>query len=384
MLAEGLQRGGVRPRSSNAAWWLDAARAMGSVACELAEESESNRKISPRIVDLMKASGLHRLLQPASFGGADRPIADLVDAVGIVARQYGSAGWVLAVLAGHALDVREFSHEAQADVWGADPDALACSSYAPMGKVEKVEGGYRLSGLYPFASGCDYAQWAVLGVMRPAGDPAATSPNPMMRMIVPMGDAHIVDDWQTLGLRGTGSKSLRFDDVFIPQHRTYTPVSIEGTANPMTLMMAMANMALAAVDAFVESQKGKPGTRGRVPPAESELTQMLVGQSYAEAEAAAILIRDAAARPLSQSGDLSLEVRAQIRGMSGLIARLATQAVDRLQITSGGHGIYDRSPIQRLFRDVHSAAQHVSMNPEMAFRQSGVMRMAPQNYRPMM
>jgi 3-hydroxy-9,10-secoandrosta-1,3,5(10)-triene-9,17-dione monooxygenase len=385
MQAEVLSLDRSALQSSQPGWWLEAASVMGEAAARCADASEAGRRMADPVIEAMKSTGLHRILQPASFGGADLTIAELIDAVGIVAGHYGSAGWVLAVLAGHSLDVREFSAEAQQDVWGSDPDAVACSSYAPVGKVELVDGGYRLFGDYPFASGCDHAQWAVLGVMRPAGDPAAPATSPMMRMIVPLTDAVIIDDWHTLGLRGTGSKSLRFDGAFVPQHRTYTPGSIEGTADPLTLMMAMVAMAQSAVDAFAQAQRGKPGTRGRVPPAESELTQMLVGQSYAEVEAAAVILRDAAARALGHSkAAFPLELRARVRGMSGLIARLATQAVDRLQITSGGHGIYDRSPIQNLFRDVHSAAQHVSMNPEMAFRQSGAIRMAPQSYRPMM
>ncbi|MEQ6335516.1 acyl-CoA dehydrogenase family protein [Sphingobium sp. MK2] len=358
---------------------------MAQVAAAQAEQSETDRRIALPIIAKMKETGLHRLVQPAAFGGADRPISALIDAVEIVARKYGSAAWVLAVLAGHSLDVREFSAEAQDDVWGHDPDALACSSYTPVGQVELADGGYRLSGDYPFASGCEHAQWAVLGGMRPQGDPALSSPSPVFRLLAPLADATIIDDWHTLGLRGTGSKTLRFNNIFVPQHRTYTPGSIEGTADPLTLMMAMVGMAQAAVDAFAESLRGKPGTRGRVPPAESELTQMLVGQSYAEVEAAAVLVKDAARRALDHSKTaFPLELRARVRGMSGLIARLATQATDRLQITSGGHGIYDRSAVQRRFCDVHAAAQHVSFNPEMAFRQSGVMRMAPQNYRPMM
>jgi 3-hydroxy-9,10-secoandrosta-1,3,5(10)-triene-9,17-dione monooxygenase len=366
-------------------WWLNAAVSMARVAEAHAEQSEANRRVSSEVIASMKQAGLHRLLQPSSFGGADRSILDLIDAVEIVARKYGSAGWVLAVLAGHSLDVREFSPAAQKEVWGTDPDALACSSYTPVGKIEAVELGYRVSGDYPFASGCDYAQWAVLGGLRPANDPNAASGSPVFRLLAPLSEATIVDDWHTLGLRGTGSKTLRFDNVFVPLHRTYSPISIEGTADPLTLIMAMVGMAQAAVDSFVESQKGKPGTRGRVPPAESELTQMLVGQSYAEVESASVLIRDAAARALEHPKTAyPLELRARVRGISGLIARLVTQATDRLQIASGGHGIYDRSPLQRRFRDVHAAAQHVSFNPETAFRQSGVIRMAPQNYRPMM
>ena len=106
--------------------------------------------------------------------------------------------------------------QAQIDVWGDDPLAVVASSLAPRAAATRTTGGWRLSGNYSFSSGCDYAQWAVIGAfLGEMGDMRHAA-----YLLVPLGDVEIVDDWHVLGLRGTGSKSLVLHDVFVPEHRT--------------------------------------------------------------------------------------------------------------------------------------------------------------------
>jgi alkylation response protein AidB-like acyl-CoA dehydrogenase len=363
---------------------LAAARHVAGVAGREAEAGDLARQISGNVIGAMIETGLHRMMQPKAYGGLERPFLDLIEVIEIIARADGSAGWVFSVLAGHSSIVRRFSRAAQDEVWGADPNALASSSFAPVGRLEFAAGGFVLSGDYSFSSGCDHAQWAIVGAMRPPQGDAAVDPRPLL-LLVPLTDVTIVDDWHTLGLRGTGSRTLRIAGKFVPAHRTLVATSQEGTVEPLALAAAMVGMARGAVDAFVDIQKAKTGTRGRVPPVESELVQLTVGQAYAECEAAAALLtRDVARASLVEGADYPFSLRAELRGMGGLIARLATQAVDRVQIAGGGQAIYDNSMIQRRFRDVHGAAQHTALNPETAFRQGGVMRLAPRLYRPVM
>ena len=106
--------------------------------------------------------------------------------------------------------------EAQIDVGGDDPEAVAASSLAPREAARRVPGGWRLSGHYPFSSGCDYAQWAIIGAfLGPKGDPWGVAD-----LLVPLAEVEIVDDWQVLGLLGTGTKSLVLEDGFAPEHRS--------------------------------------------------------------------------------------------------------------------------------------------------------------------
>ena len=126
-----------------------------------------------------------------------------------------SSAWVYAVLAEHQWIIAQYPEQAQIDVWGDDPQAVASSSLAPRAAAKRVAGGWRLSGRYPFSSGCDYAQWAILGAfLGEMGDPRHIA-----YLLVPLAEIEIVDDWQVLGLAGTGSKSLVLHDVFIPEHR---------------------------------------------------------------------------------------------------------------------------------------------------------------------
>src|SRR6185312_5236923 len=123
----------------------------------------------------------------------------------------GSSAWVASVHSEHSWVVGNFSEAAQRDVWGKNPFAVASASVAPNGTAEPVAGGHRLSGRWGFASGIDHAQWLLLGSM------AKTSGAPESRMfLVPIGQAEIIDDWDVMGLRGTGSKSLAVKDVMVP------------------------------------------------------------------------------------------------------------------------------------------------------------------------
>src|SRR5690606_5007446 len=108
-----------------------------------------------------------------------------------------------------------FGEQAQMDVWGDDPSTLCCSVLAPRTNAEVTDGGFRLTGSWPFSSGCDHASWALLGanVVGESGRPER------YLFLVPMSELTIVDDWHVLGLRATGSKTLKGEKLFVPAHR---------------------------------------------------------------------------------------------------------------------------------------------------------------------
>src|SRR6202030_1340784 len=156
-----------------------------------------------------------RILQPRRFGGLQGRFSLFSRIVEELTYGCASAAWVYAVLAEHQWIIAQYPEEAQIDVWGEDPKAVAASSLAPREAVRHVPGGWRLSGRYPFSSGCDFAQWAIIGAfLGEKGDPRHIA-----YLLVPLAEVEIVDDWQVLGLAGTGSKSLLVRDVFVPEHR---------------------------------------------------------------------------------------------------------------------------------------------------------------------
>jgi alkylation response protein AidB-like acyl-CoA dehydrogenase len=150
-------------------------------------------------------AGILNILQPRRFGGLQGRFSLFSRIVEELTFGCASSAWVYAVLAEHQWIIAQYPEQAQIDVWGDNPLAVASSSLAPRAAAKKVSGGWRLSGRYTFSSGCDYAQWAILGAfLGELGDPRNVA-----YLLVPLAETEIVDDWQVLGLAGTGSKSLR-------------------------------------------------------------------------------------------------------------------------------------------------------------------------------
>jgi alkylation response protein AidB-like acyl-CoA dehydrogenase len=194
---------------------LDRARALVPRLADRAPAAAAARRLPPETIAEYHATGILRILQPRRFGGRQGRFSLFSRIVEELTYGCASSAWVYAVLAEHQWIIAQYPEEAQVDVWGDDPEAVASSSLAPRAAAKRVAEGWRLSGRYPFSSGCDYAQWAILGAfLGEMGDPRHIA-----YLLAPLAEVEIVDDWQVLGLAGTGSKSLVLHDVFIPEHR---------------------------------------------------------------------------------------------------------------------------------------------------------------------
>src|SRR5215813_5035201 len=194
---------------------LGRARTLIPRLAERAPATAAARQLPPETIAEYHAADILKILQPARFGGLQGRFSLFSRIVEELTYGCASSAWVYAVLAEHQWIIGQYPERAQIDVWGDDPEAVASSSLAPRAAARRVAGGWRLSGRFPFSSGCDYAQWAILGAfLGEAGDPRHIA-----YLLAPLADVEIVDDWQVLGLAGTGSKSLVLHDVFIPQHR---------------------------------------------------------------------------------------------------------------------------------------------------------------------
>src|SRR5271169_3787399 len=194
---------------------LERARALTPLLAERAQAATAARQLPAETIAEYHAAGILRILQPKRFGGLQGRFSLFSRIVEELTYGCASSAWVYAVLAEHQWIIAQYPEEAQIDVWGEDPEAVASSSLAPREAARRVSDGWRLSGRYPFSSGCDYAQWAIIGTfLGEKGDPRHIA-----YLLVPLAEVEIADDWQVLGLLGTGSKSLIFQDVFVPEHR---------------------------------------------------------------------------------------------------------------------------------------------------------------------
>src|SRR6266403_3734418 len=195
---------------------LERARALIPFLAERAPAAAAARQLPQETIAEYQAAGILRILQPRRFGGMQGRFSLFSRIVEELTYGCASAAWVYAVLAEHQWIIAQYPERAQIDVWGEDPEAVAASSLAPREAARRVPGGWRLSGRYPFSSGCDYAQWAIIGAfLGEKGDPRHIA-----YLLVPLAEVEIVDDWQVRGLLGTGSKSLVLHDVFVPEHRS--------------------------------------------------------------------------------------------------------------------------------------------------------------------
>ncbi|HEX4173269.1 MAG TPA: acyl-CoA dehydrogenase family protein, partial [Acetobacteraceae bacterium] len=194
---------------------LQEARALVPALSQRAAATNASRDVSPETIAEFHRTGILRIVQPRRFGGLQLRFSLFSRIVETITEACASSGWVYAVLGEHQWLLASYPLQAQIDVWGNDPRAVASSSLAPRATAERTAGGWRLSGSFPFSSGSSHAQWAIIGTfLDKPGDPAAIA-----YLLVPFGEIEIVDDWHALGLAGTGSRSLKLRDVFVPDHR---------------------------------------------------------------------------------------------------------------------------------------------------------------------
>ncbi|HSB95068.1 MAG TPA: flavin-dependent monooxygenase, partial [Spongiibacteraceae bacterium] len=170
-------------------------------------------------IDDFQRAGFFRIMQPALFGGYELNPQTFFAVQSILAEGCMSSAWVLGVVAIHNWQLGMFDLRAQQDVWGDDSSTLISSSYMPVGKVTRVDGGFKLSGHWSFSSGSKHCHWAFLGAMVPATS-AGDAPD-YRTFLVPIKDYQIVDNWNVCGLQGTGSHDIIVSDAFVPEYRTH-------------------------------------------------------------------------------------------------------------------------------------------------------------------
>lgn len=348
-------------------------------------ETERNRRVSDDVVAQLRDAGLYRIMQPAAYGGYEYGYDVLSQLIAVVGRACGSTAWVFGIANIHQWMVACMPARAQDEFW-ADRGAIAAGSYPPSGKTERVDGGFRTTGTWAFASGCDTAQWLFVGTMVPPAD-GQGGPKPML-LLLPKSDARIEDNWHTMGLAGTGSKNIVTEDLFIPEHRAiWVSDLVAGTGPgtlintnplyrqsmlavlPVALVSTVLGMAEGALADFLEAVTLRT-TRGAVAGgnrrmAEFATVQLRVAEATASVDAARLMImRDIAETyAVALRGEPTpVEMRIRNRLDHAFCAKLLVQAVDALFNASGGQSIFLEKPIQRIWRDAHAGGSHLSLN----------------------
>ena len=347
---------------------------------ERAKRGEEERAMLHEIQDDLHRSGLLRIVQPKRWGGMELDFVSLVDIPAELARGCASTAWNVGNFAIHQLLLALYDDRTQKEVWGENPDALIAAGIAyPQGQARAVDGGFVIGGHWNFSSGVDPADWIQLAVTVRDGDRVTGHRMCMVRR----GEFEIVDDWFVLGMRATGSKSVRAKDLFVPEHRALDMTTCRGSGdapgsrgnpNPLYrvpyaalgshgLVGAAIGNARAALELTCEHVKSRSTNYTGARMRDFQTVQQRVGAAGARIEAAQLMARNdcVLAQHYATAGRMmNLEEKLRVKRNLAYAVTLCTEAVDLLHTVAGAIGIYDGYPIQRLFRDAHALAGHFS------------------------
>lgn len=366
---------------------IEAARAMIPRLRGRAAQTEALRRVPNETIEDFHEAGLFRILQPARVGGYEFHPSIYIDVCGEVARGCASSSWVLANLAAHHMFMAYWHPDAQDDVWGPSPDTLIGSSYIfSAGHAERVPGGYKVSGRWPFSSGIDPCQWTVVGASLPVEGSADKREN--RYFLLPRADYEIVDTWHVVGLRGTGSKDLEIDGAFVPEHRTLPfAQSHDGTApglavNPgplfrmpmhgsggFTLLATLYGAARSAVEEYVDMTRSRGARVSGKGFAEMTAVQTRIAEADACLDTVELITRaayDSAYGCLQTQRSIDPRISIRLKRDSAFAARLCVTAVDLIFAGFGGGGLFESHPVQRIWRDVHAGAAQFGLQWDIA------------------
>ena len=378
--------------------------AMMPLVHELAPKGERDRKVADEVIEAFRDAEIHRALQPRRYGGWERGYETVIDVSSTLGTACASTAWVCGLYMIHNWAMTLFPEEAQDEVWSEIPGVSISGSYAPAGTATAVDGGYRLSGRFRFSSGCPHADWNLCSAMLPTGDGETRIP---AFTLVPRADYAIDwDSWDNVGLSATGSYDVLVDDAFLPAHRVLTfEEATTGNAPGLPVhdnrmyripMLACVPYALAtppvgaargALNVFVEENRYRE-TRGAVVSggmqvSDFQTVQKRVGEAEALIDSCLVVAyRDLAETQaeVAAEGQVSLETRMRNRRSQSFMSHQAVRAIDIVLAAVGGRSMQTTHPIQRAWRDIHSAAAHISLNHDAVMSMIGQYRFGLEPY----
>ena len=331
------------------------------------------------MLEALHKAGIFRLLLPRTLDGAEADPVTFVRVIEEIARHDASAAWCLCQAAGCSMTAA-YLDPAQARTMFGDREAVLAWGPSLDARAVAVQGGYRITGTWSFASGCRHATWlgGYCAIREPDGSPRrrADGTPDGRTMLFPAAAASLIDVWHVTGLRGTGSDTFTVTDLFVPSGQTVARDDPSERRHPGPLYCfpsgslyasGFAGVALglarSSLEAFIELAREKEPRSSRRPVRDSGLVQAQVAQAEAQIGSARVFLLDALGRiwgDVSRSGsDLDLEQRVQIRLASTYAIHQARRVVDTVHHAAGSTSVFTSSAFERRFRDMHTVTQQL-------------------------
>jgi alkylation response protein AidB-like acyl-CoA dehydrogenase len=363
---------------------LAAAKALAPQIRAASAEIEQGRRLPLSLVQAMQQAGIFRMPMPRAWGGPEVDPLTQIRIVEELSTANPSVGWC-AMIGSDGGFFSAFLDDGVGRALYPDLDLVTGSSTRPSGRAIVTQGGYRVSGRWPFSSGCQHSAYLVGNCMvyDDAGQRFVEDGSPETRLCyLPAERCTILDTWTTTGLRGSGSHDFTTEDQFVPAERTFntrtSPVSRDGALYAYRFMFVIngagvpLGAARAAIDALMSLAEGKQTIAGTG----------LRHEAWVQTAVARAEVRLGAARGYVYEavGDLweallrgetpSARQRARFRLALAGASELCVEAVDLMYQAAGGSSVYATSELDRLFRDAHTVHQHITNSPKV-YEQAG-------------
>ena len=377
---------------------IERARAMIPRLAERARAAEDALMVPRETVAEMQEAGFFKVLQPKRWGGYEMDPRVFYTVQMALAEGCMATAWIYGVIGVHNWQIPLFPEQAQIDVWGTDPTTLTASTYMPTGKAEPVDGGYNFSGRWSWSSGSQHCEWILLGGLLPKKDGSGVLEH--CTFLLPKADFKIIENFDVLGLRATGSHDIEVTNAFVPAHRTHrtndhSDAGCPGRAvNPgwlyripftQVFQRAVSSACLGATDAAINSFRarcasfvGKHGAKT----AEDVNSQLAVTEAMMMSDSAKLVLYRNFQRIVdcAKNGTvMDVEERLLQRAQASQVPKKCAEAINEIMRACAAGGVYKTNPIERTFRDLHVARGHIANNSDAYARAHGAVMLGLPN-----
>ena len=338
-----------------------------------AAEIEAARRVPADLLGELISTGCFRMLLPASHGGAAADLPTAMRTLETLATADAAVAWTVGIGSGAFLDLVGLPRASFDDIVGTAPEVIGAGVFRPAGTAVPVDGGYRVTGRWSFASGCEHAAWIYGNCIVP-GDGADEDGPPDMRIAVfSPSEVTIEDTWHVSGLRGTGSHHFRVDDVFVPTERTLDvmgdPPCLDAPIVRAPLLCALAlpmasialGIARGALDDIVALATGKVPLLASGSLSTNPLFQYELAAAEIELRAVRAVAYEQAEKiwdDAASGAESTMHDQALARAAGAWATARCAAIVDMAYRSGGGSTLYSEHPLQRRLRDVHAITQH--------------------------